>query len=61
MTILIYCTGKFSYRHRTFQNTEAATAGVPKMQIKVSQNSWENTYTRVSFLIKLQALDLSLY
>ena len=38
MMILINCTGKFCYRHRNFQNTEAATAGALKIQIKVSQN-----------------------
>ena len=61
MMILIKCSGKLCYRHGNIQNTEAATGGVLKIQIKVSQNSWENTYARVSFLIKLQALDLQLY
>ena len=31
-----------------------------KIQIKVSQNSRENTYANVSFLIKLQGLGLQL-
>ena len=37
--------------------TEAATRGVPskKVFLEISQNSQENTCTRVSFLIKLQA------
>ena len=30
MTILINCAGKFCYRHRDFQNTEAATKNVLK-------------------------------
>ena len=30
MTILINCTGKFFYRHRNSQNTEAATECFPK-------------------------------
>ena len=33
---------------------EAATGGALKIQIKVPQNLRENTYARVSFLIKLQ-------
>ena len=38
--------------------TEAATAGVllEKVFLEISQSSQENTCTRVSFLIKLQAL-----
>ena len=32
------CTVKFCYQHGNFQNTEAATGGVLKIQIKVSQN-----------------------
>ena len=44
MVILINCTGKFCYRHVNFQNTVAATGGVHKIQIKVSQNSRESTY-----------------
>ena len=43
-----------------FHNTEAATGGALKIQIKVSQNSRENTYASVSFLIKLQGLGLQL-
>ena len=43
MMILINCTGKFCYRHGNFQNTEAATGGFLKIQIKVSQNLRENT------------------
>ena len=42
MVILINCTGTSSYRQGHFQNTEAATRGVLKIQIKVSQNSREN-------------------
>ena len=61
MMILMNCTGKFCYRHGKFQNTEAATGGFLKIQIKVSQNSRENTYARVSFLKKVQALGLQLY
>ena len=41
----------------TFQPTEAATGGVlsKKVLSEILQNSQENTYTRVSFSIKLQA------
>ena len=41
----------------TFQPTEAATGGVlsKKVLSEILQNSLENTYTRVSFSIKLQA------
>ena len=51
--ILINSTRKFCYRHGNIQNAEAATEGVLKIQIKVSQNSRENTYC--------QALGLQLY
>ena len=34
---------------------------VKKVFMEISQISQENTYTRDSFLIKLQALDLQLY
>ena len=34
---------------------------VEKVLLEISQNSHENTYARVSFLIKLQTLDLQLY
>ena len=51
--ILINCAGKFCYWHGNFQNVEAATGGVLKNQIKVSQNSRENIYAKVPFLIKL--------
>ena len=54
------CTGKFYYRHGNFHNTEAATGGALKIQIKVSQNSRKNTYASVSFLIKMQGLGLQL-
>ena len=39
------------------QNAEAATKGVlyKKVFLEISQNSWENTCARASFLIKLQA------
>ena len=43
MIILINCTGRFFYLHGIFQNTEATTGGVLKIQIKVSQNSPEST------------------
>ena len=55
------CTGKFCYQHGNFQNTEAATGGVLKIQIKFSQNWRENTYARVSILVKLEGLRLQLY
>ena len=32
-----------------------------QMFLKISQNSQENTYVRVSFLVRLQALGLQLY
>ena len=51
------CNGKFCYQHGNFHNTEAATGVALKIQIKVSQNSRENTYASVAFLIKLQGLD----
>ena len=51
-------TGKFCYQDGNFQNTEAATRGVLKTQIKVSQNSREKTYARISFLVKLKGLGL---
>ena len=41
-------------------NTKAATGGALKIQIKVSQNSRENTYVSASFLIKLHGLGLQL-
>ena len=39
---------------------EAATRGVlcKKVFLEISENSQENTFARVSFLIKLQALGL---
>ena len=45
------------------EEAEAALrwSSVKKMFLKFSQNSQENTYTRVSFLIKLQAWGLQLY
>ena len=49
--ILMNYTGKFCYRHRKFQKTEAATGGVLKIQINVSQNSPGNIYARVFFLM----------
>ena len=55
------CTGTFWYSQGNFQNTEAATGGLLKIQIKVSQNSQENNYASVSFLIKLQGLGLHLH
>ena len=47
-------THTHTHRHGNFHNTEAATGGVLKIQIKVSQNSRENTYASVGFLKKLQ-------
>ena len=46
-----------------FISKEAATWGVlwKKVFFKISQISQENTFARVSFLLKLQALDLQLY
>ena len=58
---LIYCTSKFCYCYGNFQNTKAATVGVSRTWIKISQISWKNTYATVSFSIKLQALGLQLY
>ena len=45
------------HHHSILLITEVATGGVlwKKLFLKISQNSQENTYTRVSFLIKLQA------
>ena len=44
-------------------NTEAAIRGVlwKNVYLEFSQNSQENTCTRVSFFIKLQAWGLQLY
>ena len=46
-----------------FKKTDATTRGVlyKKVFLKILQNSQENTCTRVSFFIKLQALGLQLY
>ena len=46
-----------------FITGEAATRGVlcKKVILEISQNSQENTFARVSFLIKLQASGLQLY
>ena len=43
-------------------NLEAAIRGVlyKKVLLEISQKSEENTYSRVSFLIKLQTLGLQL-
>ena len=45
------------------RGAEAATRGVlwKKVFLKIWQNSQENTFARVYFLIKLQALGLQLY
>ena len=53
-------TGKFCYRHGNFHNTEAATGGALKIQMKVSQNWRPNTYASVSFQIKMQGSGLQL-
>ena len=47
----------------TTAHTEAATRGVlcKKVFLEFSQNSQENTYAIVSFLIKLQVSGLQLY
>ena len=39
----------------------AQTCSVKKVLLEILQNSQENTCTRVSFLIKLQASGLQLY
>ena len=43
--------------------TEAATGGIllKNVFLEISQNSQENTYVRVSFLVKLQVWGLQLY
>ena len=53
---MIFLTNNIKFR-------EAATRGVLwiKVFLEILQNSHENTYARVSFLIKLQTLDLQLY
>ena len=45
------------------ETPEAATRrySVKTLLLKMSQNSLEKTYTRVSFLIKLQAWGMQLY
>ena len=40
--------------------TEAQRCSVKKMFLEISQNSQENNFARISFLIKLQAPDLQL-
>ena len=51
------------YNLNNFKYKEVATRGVPckKVFLEISQNSQENIYARVSFLIKLQALGFQLY
>ena len=53
------CTGKFCYWHGNFQNQKQPLEVF--LKFNVSQNSWENTYARVSFLIKLQGSGLQFY
>ena len=48
-TVKEYTHTHTCYQHGNFQNTEAATGVVLKTQIKVSQNSRENTHARVFF------------
>ena len=45
------------------ENAEAAIGGVllESVFFEISQSSQQNTFARVSFLIKLQALGLQLY
>ena len=45
---------------QTFELSGAATGGFlqEKVFLEISQNLQENTYARVSYLIKLQALQL---
>ena len=51
------------YFYFSIQNSEAVfqTCSVKKVFLEISQNSQENTYTRVSFLIKLQAWGQNLF
>ena len=51
VTILINCTGKSVTDAESFKIQKQP----PKVFLKISQNSQETTYARVSFLIKLQA------
>ena len=46
------CTGKFYYRYGNFYNKVAVTGCALKIQIKVSQNSRENTDARPASLLK---------
>ena len=50
------------YFYFSIQNSEAVVQvrSVKKVLLEISQNSQENTYTRVSFLIKLHAWGLQL-
>ena len=61
-TILIWVS-IMSFSFCAFAVIEAVvqTCSVKKVFLEISQNSQENTCPRVSFLIKLQALDLQLY
>ena len=56
MTVLVNCTGKFYYRNGSFKLQKQP----PEVFLKIPQNSQENTYARVSFLIKLQVSRLIL-
>ena len=51
------------YVDTTYYVQKQSSRGVlwKKMFVEISQNSWENTCARVSFLIKLQTLGLKLY
>ena len=44
-----------------FQEALVQRCSVKKVLLEISQNLQKNTYARVSFLIKLQALCLQLY
>ena len=54
---LVWYNGVFSFKIGLTEQSETATGGVlyEKVFIEISQNSQENTCTRVSFIIKLQA------
>ena len=55
MAILIDCAGKFCYRQGNFQNTEAATGGVLKIQMSFTKFTGKHLWLGL-FLNKVAGL-----
>ena len=53
----VYC---LSNKIVMFLEAAIQTCSVKKVFLEISQNSWENTCAKVSFLIKLQTWNLQL-